>query len=179
VMLGLNYRMTELQGAVALAQLRKVRWVVERRRALAERLTSRIEGLGYVHPLPRIRGVKPSYWQYPLRVDCEKLGVSLDEFAEALRAEGVPCSAGYIGEPLYLKAPLRLRRTFAKCGFPLEGNPFYGRTVEYREGLCPRAERGLRHLIVIAWNEFYTEEDVDGIAEALEKLVRYYESRGA
>ena len=178
VMLGLNYRMTELQGAVALAQLGKLKWVVERRRMLAERLSRRIEGLGYLHPLPRRRGVKPSYWQYPLRVDCEGLGVSLEEFADALRAEGIPCWARYIGEPMYMKAPLRERRTFVKTGFPLEDNPFYGRTVEYRRGLCPKAERALDHLIVIPWNEFYTEDDVEDVAEALEKLVKYYEGRG-
>ncbi|RLF01507.1 MAG: glutamine--scyllo-inositol aminotransferase [Thermoprotei archaeon] len=176
VMLGLNYRMTELQGAVALAQLSKLRWVVERRRELAERLTRRLEGLDYVKPLPRVKGVKPSYWQYPIRVDVDALGVSLREFAEALRAEGIPCSAGYTGIPIYLTRPLREGRIFAKIGFPLSDNPFYGRSVKYREGLCPRAEDALRHLLVIPWNEFYTPEDVDDIAEALEKLVRYYAS---
>ena len=44
VMLGFNYRMTELQGAVARAQLKKVRWVVERRRRVAESLTKKISG---------------------------------------------------------------------------------------------------------------------------------------
>lgn len=45
--------------------------------------------------------------------------------------------------------------------------------------MCPRAERALKRLLVIPWNEFYTEEDVEDIAEALEKLVRYYEARRA
>ena len=177
VMLGLNYRMTELQGAVALAQLPKLKWIVERRREAAERLNKRVEDMEGLQPLPRIKGVKPSYWQYPIKVDTEKLGVSMQEFAEALRAEGIPCSATYIGEPMYLKKPLREKRTFAKTGFPLADNPLYGRPVEYREGLCPRAEKALKHLIVIPWNEFYTPEDVDDIAEALEKLTKYYARR--
>lgn len=175
--LGLNYRMTELQGAIALAQLPKLKWVVERRRELADRLTKRLEGLDCVFPLPKVKGVKPSYWQYPLRVDVKRLRVSLHEFAEALRAEGVPCSAGYIGVPLYLTKLFKERRTFAKSGFPLIDNPFYGRRVEYVEGLCPRAEEVLRQLLVIPWNEFYSLEDVDDIAEAVEKLVKYYSSR--
>ncbi|MEM1522712.1 MAG: DegT/DnrJ/EryC1/StrS family aminotransferase [Thermofilaceae archaeon] len=174
VMLGLNYRMTELQGAVALAQLPKLRWVVERRRELAERLTKRLEGVDYLKPLPRVKWAKPSYWQYPVRVELDKLKITLWEFAEALRVEGVPCSAGYIGIPLYLTRLFRDKRTFSKSRFPLAENPFYGRDVEYREGLCPRAENVLRHLIVIPWSEFYKPEDVDDIAEALEKLVKYY-----
>lgn len=173
-LLGLNYRMSELQGAVTLAQLRKLKRVVERRRELAERLTRRLEGLDYVKPPPRYSWAKPSYWQYPLQVDLDRLRVSLREFAEALRAEGIPCSAGYIGVPLYLTKVLRERKTFAKTGFPLADNPFYGRSVEYKEGLCPRAERALKRLIVIPWNEFYTPDDVDDIAEAIEKLVKYY-----
>lgn len=177
LMLGLNYRMTELQGAVALAQLPKLKWIVERRREAAERLNRRVEDMEGLQPLPRIKGVKPSYWQYPIKVDTEKLGVSLQEFAEALRAEGIPCSATYIGEPMYLKKPLKEKRTFAKTGFPLADNPLYGRPVDYREGLCPRAEKALKQLIVIPWNEFYTPEDVDDIAEALEKLTKYYARR--
>jgi len=177
LMLGLNYRMTELQGAVALAQLPKLKWIVERRREAVERLNRRVEDMEGLHPLPRIKGVKPSYWQYPIKVDTEKLGVSLQEFAEALRAEGIPCSATYIGEPMYIKKPLREKRTFAKTGFPLADNPLYGRPVEYGEGLCPRAEKALKQLIVIPWNEFYTPEDVDDIAEALEKLTKCYARR--
>ena len=177
LMLGLNYRMTELQGAVALAQLPKLKWIVERRREAAERLNKRVEDMEGLQPLPRVKGVKPSYWQYPVKVDTEKLGVSLQEFAEALRAEGIPCSATYIGEPMYLKKPLREKRTFAKTGFPLADNPLYGRPIEYREGLCPHAEKALKQLIVIPWNEFYTPEDVDDIAEALEKLTKYYARR--
>ena len=174
VMLGLNYRMGELQGAVALAQLPKLEWVVERRRELAERLTKRLEGIDYLKPLPRVKWAKPSYWQYPVRVELDELKVSLQEFAEALRAEGVPCWTGYIGIPLYLTKLFRERRTFAKSRFPLADNPLYGRDVEYREGLCPRAELVLKQLIVIPWNELYKPEDVDDIAEALEKLVKYY-----
>ena len=176
VMLGLNYRMTELQGAVALAQLPKLKWIVEKRRKLAERLTEQIERLEGLNPLPRIRGVKPSYWQYPIRVELDRFKVTLDEFAEALKAEGIPCGAGYIGEPLYLKKPLKERKTFMKTSFPLANNPFYGRNVEYYEGLCPTAERVLKQLVVIPWNEFYTKDDVDDIAEALRKIVNYYTS---
>ena len=47
-----NYRMTELQGAVGLAQIRKVRTVVEQRTALGTRLNERINGIEGLHPVP-------------------------------------------------------------------------------------------------------------------------------
>jgi len=47
---GMNYRMTELQGAVALEQLKKLDSIVEKRRRSAERLSERISNLEGVHP---------------------------------------------------------------------------------------------------------------------------------
>ena len=47
--LALNYRMTELQGAVALAQLDKLVWGVEQRRTMAAGLSEQIEGLAGHH----------------------------------------------------------------------------------------------------------------------------------
>jgi len=173
VMLGMNYRMTELQGAVALAQLGKLKWVVERRRRLAERLNKYLEDLEEVTTLPINRDFKPSFWQYPIWLKMDKLKVSLEDFAKALRAEGIPCTPTYIGEPLYLKTPLKDRKTFKKSGFPLTDNPFHY-PVEYYKGLCPNAEKLLNRMIVIPWNEKYTEEDVDDIYEAILKVIKYY-----
>lgn len=53
VMLGLNYRMTELQGAVALAQLRKVRWVVEKGGCWPRGSRGASRGSGTFTPSPR------------------------------------------------------------------------------------------------------------------------------
>jgi len=176
-MFGFNYRMTELQGAVALAQLRKVRWVVERRRWVAEQLNKRIEQLEGVYPLKSTRERKGSYWLYPIRIDAQLLGVSNVEFAEALRAEGIPAGAGYIGEPLYMAEWLREHRVYGRSKCPFEC-PLYGRTVEYGPGLCPNAERILKEIVTIPCNEFFTEDDVEDIARAVEKVAAYYASRG-
>jgi len=174
VMLGMNYRMTELQGAVGLAQIKKVKWVVERRRKLADRLNNELADLADVLHLPiPPKNVKHSYWQYPILVNIEKLKISISDFSAALRAEGIPNSAGYIGEPLYLKTPLIDKKTFRRSAFPLM-NPFNTREVSYYKGLCPDTEWILERLIVIPWNEYYTEDDVDDIAEAITKVVKYY-----
>ena len=67
--LALNYRMTDLQGAVARAQLAKLDGVVERRRKTAEQLTERLQGTpGLVLPKPAANATHV-YWKYPLIVD--------------------------------------------------------------------------------------------------------------
>ncbi|MDX6264515.1 MAG: perosamine synthetase [Kribbellaceae bacterium] len=59
------------------------------------------------------------------------------------------------------RAPVR--RT-ARSRYPLEGR-------EYPAGLCPKAERLIeRTLVVLPWNEAYTETDVDDIARAIRKV---------
>src|ERR1043165_986230 len=67
--LALNYRMTELAGAVALAQIDKLAAMVARRVEMADLLTSKIADLLGVHA-PTVRpGAKHTYWKYPLRID--------------------------------------------------------------------------------------------------------------
>ncbi len=174
VMLGMNYRMTELQGAVGLAQIKKVKWVVEQRRKLADRLNRQLEDLSDILHLPiPPKHVKHSYWQYPILVNAEKLGITSLDFSKALAAEGIPNNVGYIGEPLYLKTPLIDKKTFRHSSFPLD-NPFNLSWGSYSKGLCPITEKIIEKIIVIPWNENYTINDVDDIGEAIRKIVNYY-----
>lgn len=93
--------MNELQGAVAGAQMRKVKWVVEQRRKVAKSLTEKLEKIEGVKPPTVPEGCKHSYWLYPLRINLSMFKASLEEIAQALKAEGIPATAGYIGKPLY------------------------------------------------------------------------------
>ena len=176
VMLGFNYRMTELQGAVARAQLKKVRWVVERRRRVAESLTRKISGIDGLTPPKVPKGCKHSYWLYPLKIELSMFDATLDDIVKALRAEGIPAGAGYIGKPIYMAPLFTEKRGYGgtKCPWIC---PLYGREIDYREGLCPQAEETIRQLITLPCNEYFTEEDVEDIAEALEKVLYYYRRR--
>jgi len=172
-MLGFNYRMTELQGAVARAQLRKVRWVVERRRAVADLLTKEISDIEGVTPPTVPKGCKHSYWLYPIRIDTLEFKAGLNEIAEALRAEGIPASAGYIGIPLYKTLVFTERRGYGGTCCPW-CCPMYDGDVKYGEGLCPEAERILSQLVTLPCNEYFTKEDVEDISTALHKVLNYY-----
>jgi len=173
VMLGFNYRMTELQGAVALGQLEKVRWVVERRRAVAEALTNQLEELNGIQLPKPAQGFKHSYWLYPTKLSIEKFNASVQEIARAISEEGVPASAGYIGHPIYVSPVLAEKRGYGGTHCPWTCQ-MYGRNIEYREGLCPNAEDTLRKTITLPCNEYFTEEDIDDIAEAVRKVLMYY-----
>lgn len=59
-----NYQMTELQGAVALAQLRKVRAIVDRRNQLGTRLNAQLAKLPGIFPQTVPDGSRHSYFLY-------------------------------------------------------------------------------------------------------------------
>ena len=99
--LGANYRMTELQAAVSLAQLEKLDNIVERRVAQGERLTEGLSGISGVYPMLAPEGSQSSYWFYLFRIDPSVLSIDNQQFAEAVSAEGVPSLAGYIKECIY------------------------------------------------------------------------------
>ncbi|PZF82927.1 DegT/DnrJ/EryC1/StrS family aminotransferase [Jiangella anatolica] len=157
----LNYRMTELVGAVARAQLGKLPGVVERRRASAAAFAAKVAGLPGL-TLPPDDG-DHVYWYYPLLVDgLDEAG--LRRYGAALTAEGVPALAGYLARPLYAEPVLRTPLTYGRSGYPLAGH-------EYPDGLCPVAEDLVyRRLVVVPWNENFTDADVDDIIAGVAKV---------
>jgi len=170
--LAMNYRPSELHGAVALAQLRKLPRIVAQRNLLGDRLTERLRGVPGIHPHKVLDGCKSSYWFYMGRVDSDALGVSRDEFVKAVEAEGIPITPGYIGRMVYEYPILTEHHAFENCSFPWDGT--YGRKIEYGPGMCPVAEEVEATAFRLPITEFMTEKDVDDMAAAFSKVAGYY-----
>ncbi len=165
---GVNYRMTELQGAVARAQLRKLPGVISNRRRAAERLTRAIAELPGLHLAAPVD--RHSYWLFPLVLDPDVVGATNKEYARALVAQGIPANGGYLDRPVYLVPALTERRTFGHSGYPLTAPPARAE-IRYPAGLCPVAERLIDEtLIVLPWNEHYTDADADDIAAGIRRV---------
>ncbi|MGN6358757.1 MAG: DegT/DnrJ/EryC1/StrS family aminotransferase [Thermomicrobiales bacterium] len=168
-----NYRMTELQGAVALAQLGKVGGVIARRRTIAARLDACVSDLPGLRPPHQRDGDHVTYWLYPLHYDAAALGVPVAEFCRALAAEGVPAGAGYV-PPVYHTPVLRELQTYGSSGFPF-GSPYTTRTgAEYKEALCPMAEAMSARMLTLSDCEGFSDADVDDIDRALTKVATHY-----
>ena len=165
-----NYRMTELQGAVALAQLKKLDSIVQRRQSWCGRLTQRLGKLPGVQ-LPRPTELSThTYWFYMMRVDKPQLGADADQFAAAMKAEGVPTSAHYIGKPIY-QYPLFLDHS----AFDHGEHPF--KAIDYAKVKCPTAEAILNTCIVLAVNEAYSDQDLEDTVKAFERVVVYFQRK--
>ena len=165
-----NYRMTELQGAVALAQVRKLDSIISRRQSWCGRLTKRLANLpGLQLPAVQERG-SHSYWFYMMRVDPQVLGAKADDFAKAISKEGVPCSAHYIGQPIY-KYPL-----FVNHSAFSRGEHHYSR-VDYTKVKNATAEAILETCVILPVNESYSDADLEDTVKAFERVVTYFQAK--
>lgn len=116
--LALNYRMTELQGAVALAQLDKLEDVVEKRVAAAGRLTRMLHHLhGIETPLVNPKDAH-TYWKYCLRVDPQAISDGAAGMARLLKERGIASAPRYIQKPAFMCEVFQKQRTFGQSRHP-------------------------------------------------------------
>jgi len=129
--LGWGYRMTELEASLGVAQVQKLDFLNDERIKLCNYLANeinKIDGLRHV----KYDFVKHVYYIFSFSYNEEKIGIPRDVFCEALNAEGIPCSGGYV-KPLYLNPLYQEKRAFAY--------KHYSGNVNYEKGICPVAEQ--------------------------------------
>ena len=171
-MLGYNFRMGEIEAAIASVQLSKLSARVESRQRIAEELNDGLSSLPGVK-VPKVStGATHVYYVYGLTLDVEALGVTRERIIEALRAEGVPSlTAGY--QNLHLLPIFRNKIAYGTQGFPWS-SPYCSSDIHYGPGLCPVAEKLHSQTFLglnICMNEL-PSEDVAQIVDAFRKVWR-------
>jgi dTDP-4-amino-4,6-dideoxygalactose transaminase len=167
--LALNYRLSELQGAVAVAQLPKLEGVVQKRITRAERLTRKLGGLqGIETPWTDPKSVH-TYWKYCLRVDGGVITDGAVGLGRLLKERGISSAPRYIQKPAFMCEIFQQQRTFGKSRYPFTlARP---EAVDYDRSRFPGTFSALEGVLVLPWNERYTDEHVDYIAMALDQAV--------
>jgi dTDP-4-amino-4,6-dideoxygalactose transaminase len=160
-----NYRLNELQAAVALVGLRRLAENVAARRRAVARIVAQVRDVPGLRVPDQLPGTRSSYWIFHLFADPALDATAL---ARALAAEGVPFAAKYV-TPLYTWPVLRDRRTYGRSGFPF-GSPYTDRPFDYAPGLCPTFEAAREHLLLLSVDEQWTDADADDVARALRKV---------
>jgi perosamine synthetase len=167
--LALNYRMTELQGAVAVAQLAKLDDVVRTRVAAAEQLTAALDGVAGIETPWVAPGNVHTYWKYCLRVDGNIIPGGAPGLGKQLKDRGIACAPRYIQKPAFRCMIFAEQRTFGKSRFPFTlARP---EAVDYDAAKFPGTFAALEGILVLPWNERYTEEHVDYLATSIRESV--------
>jgi dTDP-4-amino-4,6-dideoxygalactose transaminase len=175
-MIGYNFRLGEIECAIGIEQLKKLKHLVAVRQHSAERLSAGLAGLPGLRT-PQIRaGSTHAYYMYPMILDTMLLGVSRGRIHAALVAEGVPGLAqGY--QNVHLLPMYQKQMAYGSKGFPWTSD-ICRRTVNYGKGICPVAEKlhDETYMGLEMCAHELRDEDIDLIVVAFHKVWREMES---
>lgn len=168
--IALNYRMNEITGAVALAQLDKMYWSVQQRRRTANQLSELLIGVRGLETPYVAPGNESSFWKYCLRVDGAMIRGGAVGLAKKLKEErGIFSAPRYIQKPAFQCQVIAEQRTFGNSRWPFTlARP---EAVDYNPDLFPGTFAGLESILVLPWNERYNDEHVHYIADSLQQAV--------
>ena len=174
--IALNYRMSELQGAVAVAQLPKLHGVVDSRIAMAERLTQQLQCLaGITTPKSHPRA-RHTYWKYCLMVDSQLIQGGPQGIAGVLKEGEIASAPRYIQKPAFACEIFREQRTFGKSRWPFTlARP---EAVDYAPERFPGTFAALERVLVLPWNERLTRGHVDYVASATREAASRLQAGG-
>jgi dTDP-4-amino-4,6-dideoxygalactose transaminase len=158
-----NYRITELQSAVALAQFSRFDEIVTRSHDIGTKINDGLKDIPGLIPHKVYSHNYCTYWFTMITVDPEIFPASREELVAALKFEGVNTGIGYIPKPLYLEPLFLEKRFFGPKGTPWPAELAAGTTVEYKAGACPNAEYMLQNVIKIGLDYTMSDAEVDRI----------------
>ena len=153
VLLGFNYRLTDVACALGLSQLKRLDANLARRREIAARYTAAFGNLPGIIP-PGVRpDIKPAWHLYPIRVKSAELNADRTQLFRALRAENIGVNVHYI---------------------PVHLHPHYRDQFGYRGGEYPVAEAAYEQLISLPMFHGMTEQEVEDVIAAVSKVLEAY-----
>lgn len=162
-----NNRMTELQGALLLAQMDRLDEQTARRNDSGDYLTSRLQAIDGIEPT--VRGPEVTRHAYHLYIFRYKSGafggVPKKRFIEALQAEGIPASPGY-------SIPLYQQPVFTQKNFGSYQHAAAPRDIDYANLHLPETERAcFEEAVWFTQNVLLgSREDMDDIVRAIAKI---------
>jgi len=151
--LGYNYRLTDFQCALGIAQLKKIDKNVQRRIEIVQKYNEEFKDLEEIRiPFFDSTSSTSAWHLYVIQLNLEKLKVSRREIFEDLRAENIGVNVHYI--PIHLQ-------------------PYYQKRFGYHLGDFPKAENYYLRAITLPIFPKMSDRDVNDVTRAVKKVIRY------
>jgi len=161
--MALNYRISELQAAAALGQLEKLEECTTNRQRTAAMMTELLEGIEGIETPVIESNATHVYWKYCLTVDDTKIEGGSPALANLLKEKNIFSAPRYIVKPAFMCQVFQEKNTLGDSQFPF--NLAREGAVDYEMENYPRTAKALHDVLVLPWNEKYTEEHVRYIAD--------------
>ncbi len=149
--LGFNYRLSDIQCALGISQLKKLKRWIDRRREIAAIYDEAFQHNKVVEPLSVYPHVLHVYHLYVVRLKLQHTSKNRQQIYNALRNAGIGVNVHYI--PVYL-------------------HPYYRERFGTREGMCPVSERAFEEILSIPIFPDMRDEDVRRVIDEITKAVR-------
>ena len=151
--LGYNYRLSDINCALGLSQLKKMPCNIKRRREIAQDYSDAFaEIAGVITPTERPDS-KSSWHIYPIRLSLDEFNGGRREIFQALRAENIEVNVHYI---------------------PVHLHPYYRDRFKYQGGEYPVAEKAYEQFITLPIFPGMTGEDTADVIEAVRKVIEHF-----
>lgn len=152
--LGFNYRMTDIQAALGLSQMEKLKTFIEKRREFAKKYNDAFDDMDAIITPFQQHACHSSWHLYIIRINFKKLNTNRSEIFKALQAENIGVNVHYI--PVYL-------------------HPYYQK-IGYKKNLCPIAEKIYQEIITLPLFPKMSERDLNDVIAGVKKVISYYSS---
>ena len=149
--LGYNYRLTDIQSALGISQLRKLPGFLEIRRKIAAQYDEYFARVSVVEPLKVNDNVQHAYHLYVVKIDFTSLKINRTELFKTMREKGVGVNVHYI---------------------PVHLHPYYRKTCSTSKGMCPVAEKVYEQILSLPIHPEVSQKDVDKVVSVLLESIK-------
>jgi len=147
--LGFNYRLTDIQAALGISQLKKIDDFIKRRREIVERYNEAFDNIEWLKVPYEQPDVFSAFHLYVLQIDFDKINKSRKQVMEELREKNIGTQVHYI--PVYTQ-------------------PYYQEHYGYKWGMCQNAEEYYHRALSIPLYPKMSDEEVEYVIEKILEL---------
>ncbi|MFA5576806.1 MAG: UDP-4-amino-4,6-dideoxy-N-acetyl-beta-L-altrosamine transaminase [Tissierellaceae bacterium] len=150
--LGYNYRMTDIQAALGISQMKKIDWFIKKRKNIVDKYNKAFRDLDGVILQKNSSLSDTVNHLYVLRLDLEKISVGRRQIFDSLQAENIGVHVHYI---------------------PVYWHPYY-QSLGYKKGICPQAEELYESILTLPLFPAMSDRDVEDVVDGVYKVINYY-----
>ncbi len=175
-MVGWNYRLTEMQSAMGIAELDRIdNWNMPARHRNAHIIMDKIKDLPQVLHMPIDTKDRQNGWfVMAFSLDVDKMNCDINEFTNAAVAEGAPVWKVFWPQ-CHVEKAFQKHQAFGKSGFPFTSKQFTNpESVDYSKVDVPNAIWHEKHTFTCFAFPTFTPQDCEEIGDALRKVILAY-----
>jgi dTDP-4-amino-4,6-dideoxygalactose transaminase len=175
-MVGWNYRMTEMQSAIGLAELDRIdTWNMPARRRNAHILMDRLKDMPQVKYMPIDTPERRNGWfVMAFSLNIEDMKCDIQQFAKAAGAEGALVWKVFWPQ-CHTENAFQKKQSFGRSGFPFTSKEYTNpASADYSNVDVPNARWHETHTFTCFAYPTFSEDDMCQIGDALEKVIRAY-----